>query len=46
MGTEAEGEDSGSVDCDFGYDCVVEWWGGIAQSVWFFMTIITLCILE
>ena len=26
MGDEAEGEDSGSKDCDHDCGCVVEWW--------------------
>ena len=28
VGEEAEGGDSGSRDCDYDCDCVVEWWGG------------------
>ena len=27
VGEQAEGEDSGSKDCDYDFHCVVEWWG-------------------
>ena len=33
MGDEAEGEDSGSKDCDHDCGCVVEWWGGDKHSL-------------
>ena len=33
MGEDAEGGDSGSRDCDYDCDCVVEWWGGGKNSL-------------
>ena len=33
VGEDAEGGDSGSRDCDYDCDYVVEWWGGGKNSL-------------